>query len=219
MNLLPVILGTPLFRRVFCVAAALGTLSLLPGCSFLFPLDPIFCDEGEICSADAGREGADAAAASRGFEVLYGTSEIDSISRRIRLEIQIVNRGQEDVDLSRLQVRYHFTVDGQAPSFQCNAVGATAPPSSCENLVAAFERQTPPSPRADHHLRLSFAPSAGTLKGFGARTSLMKLAILPATGDFDQSNDYSFGDVSVGPMAWPQITLYLDGALVFGQEP
>lgn len=200
-----------------------GGAACLFGCSLLVPLDGIFCEEGKPCAppdggTQDGRPPADAASGNGAFQVTYSTTELDAVTRRIRLEVQIVNRGDADVALSRMQLRYHFTIDGQEPAFLCNAV-SDQPPSSCANVMHTIERQAQPTSLADHYLALNFGAAAGVLQGFGRSTGLMKLAILSTSGDFLQSNDHSFGGVAGEPYIWPKITLYLDGKLVFGEEP
>ncbi len=216
-----------------CLALVLALITSLASCSLLVPLDGIFCEDTNPCappdggtkdgptadgSAKDGPPLSDAATDDALFHVTYSTTELDAVTRRIRLEVQIVNRSGEDIALSRMQLRYHFTVDGQEPSFLCNTV-SDEPPSSCANLIHVIERQAQPTATADHYLALNFKAEAGVLKGFGRSSGLMKLAILSTTGDFTQSNDHSFGGVAGTPYIWPKITLYLDGKLIFGEEP
>ncbi len=74
---------------------------------------------------------------------------------------------------------------------------------------------TSPKPEADHYLELSF--SGGTLLG-GADTGEIYPRIHDAASRFFKEwNDYSHGGVSFSTSE--NITIHVDGALVWGEEP
>lgn len=195
-------------------------MALGSACSWLVPLDGIFCEEGSTCPSDAATTPAADGNAGPPLELLYATGEPALSSRRIRLHLKLINRSKEDVRLADVEVRYHFSSEGHLLTFQCNFVEEGLAPARCDNVRATFERQANPTATANHYLSLRFTADSGSLAPFGGASAEMKLGILPDTGTFDQSNDHSFDRERGETLApWERMTVYLGDRLVFGTEP
>jgi len=78
---------------------------------------------------------------------------------------------------------------------------------------------TPARTGADHYLEIAFTAAAGTLAA-GTSSGLVQTAFhfdnFPA---FDYTNDYSFNPATATLVDWSKVTLYDNGALVWGTEP
>lgn len=122
----------------------------------------------------------------------------------------------EDVSLSDVAIRYYFTADGSQSqttwidnaSIQMNqAPWYVSYTGKVRGQVVSMNE---PTDRADNYIEITFNTSDKILPG-----AALDIATRTAKSDwsnYDQSNDYSFGDSS-------KVAVYYQGQLVFGVEP
>jgi hypothetical protein len=140
----------------------------------------------------------------------------------------------EDIALQRLAIRYYFSAE-MAGDWEVSCIWVTkqAPGTSvlCEDgALLKIEAMALPHAEADHYLEVSFPEvsaaevlSDGQMPAFEARTMFWR------TGHptLNQSNDYSFVPTTENVMTvegrdykeTTKVTVYLDGALIWGTEP
>lgn len=130
------------------------------------------------------------------------------------LRINIVNTGEEPVDLSDLKLRYYYTIDGYSDqTFSCDWS-----PVGKENVTGRFVKMSSPSQGADTYVEIGFTNNAGRLepgKGINVNARYSKTDWT----QYDQSNDYSFNSVTNNYKDWDKITAYISGVLKWGREP
>jgi len=152
--------------------------------------------------------------------VEYQASEIDASVSRIRPLFIIRNNGSEPVELSRLTLRYYYSMETTAEQiYECTcAFGICEQPTCGDYVKSSFLPIR--GKTANIYLELSFTEKAGVLGGAGLATTKVQGLIRADNGtDYDQSNDYSFNPAYTDVEAWDHVTLYLDGELVWGIEP
>lgn len=139
-----------------------------------------------------------------------GNSQADPL--QIKPHINIINNGNS-VPLSALTLRYWYTVDGNVGQ-QLNCDYAAI---SCAYLTGAFGMTTS-VPGADAYMELHFTAVAGTLLG-GRQTGPIQLRVNKSNWTaYNEADDYSHNGAAAFANA-PNVTLYLNGQLVWGVEP
>lgn len=129
----------------------------------------------------------------------------------------VVNHlGGDDIDLSKLTLRYFFTKDG-----------ATSQTVWCDNAAAQMNfapwyvsftgkvqgnvvPMAAPTADADSYIEIVFNGS-DTIKA-GAQLTIATRTAKSDWSNYDQSNDFSYGDSS-------KVAVYYDGELIAGMEP
>jgi hypothetical protein len=134
---------------------------------------------------------------------------------------QVTNRGQATT-LDRLAIRYYFTREsGVAETALCYWVTG----DRCSLAKMEFHDLPMPMANASRYLEVTF-PNASNVT-VAAGTLEVRVGFRTGSDALLQSNDYSFdanatASSSTMPFPykrWPQATLYLNGALVWGNEP
>jgi hypothetical protein len=147
--------------------------------------------------------------------VQYKAADTNAGDNQMRPHFQILNKGTTPVDLSGLKLRYYYTIDGEkGQTFNCDyaVVGSSKLAGSLVKLPAA-------KTGADYYLEVSFSSTAGTLAA-GSSTGEMQLRINKNDWtNYNEADDYSFDAAKTGFADWNKVTLYQDGALVWGVEP
>jgi endoglucanase len=154
-------------------------------------------------------------APSPALTVSYRCCDSNSSSSGIRAWFQVQNTGKVALDLSRVKLRYWYTVDTEQPqTFVCDYTKLGA-----ANITGSFVKLDPPRTNADCYFEMGFTSGAGKL-GTGAGTGDIQIRIYKNDySPYNQSDDYSFDPklLSTGPN--PKITAYVDGKLIYGAEP
>ena len=134
---------------------------------------------------------------------------------QLKPHLEIVNRGTSPIALSRVTARYWYTAEGtQAQSWWCD--WATV---GCGNLTGTPTRLASARPGADAYLEVRFGSGAGSLAP-GASTGEIqsRVAKIDWTA-YDERDDWSWNAAHAQFTSTTRVTLYLDGALVWGGEP
>lgn len=230
----------------FLALLALVPVIGVAGCTLLRDVDQHLCEAEESCgggvggtggslggrgAVDGGTGGTLAMAGSGGtgqggscpeceLVVEYQNGEDTLVASRIRPIFRIKNEGSEPVELSRLTLRYYYSMETMAEQlYECScAFGVCEQPTCSEYVHASF---TPVSGKTTNmYLELSFTEKAGQLGGAGLATAKIQGVIRADGADYNQENDYSFNaDQTAAFAPWDHVTLYRDGELVWGVEP
>ncbi|HET8840186.1 MAG TPA: cellulose binding domain-containing protein, partial [Ktedonobacteraceae bacterium] len=107
------------------------------------------------------------------------------------------------------------TRDGsQAQQLWCDYAQA-----GCVNITGSFVNLTSPTSTADTYAQISFSSSAGSI-ATNSNSGEMQLRFNKSDwSNYNQANDYSWNPNQTSYASWSQVTLYLNGQLVWGTEP
>ncbi|CCH54837.1 Beta-mannanase/endoglucanase A Includes: RecName: Full=Mannan endo-1,4-beta-mannosidase A [Fibrisoma limi BUZ 3] len=145
---------------------------------------------------------------------VYAESKSSATTNSISTYVQLRNEGNVSVSYPKLTVRYWLTAEGTSPL----NVYLDYAQLGVSNLKGKLVRLTTPVPGADSYLELSFLPTLGNLYPLSGTGNIQYRIAKSDWSNFNQSNDHSYQPS--GPMAPnPKMTVYLDGALVYGTEP
>lgn len=143
-----------------------------------------------------------------------GNSAISS--NTITNNFQITHVSGEDIDLSKLKIRYYYTKEGSATeTFYCDtaAVQLNKAPwyiPYTSNVKGTINTITTPKSNASSYIEISIDTNDTLTQG-----STLTLNTRVSKSDwsaYDQSNDYSYNDNS-------KVVVYYDGKVILGIEP
>ncbi|MFB5760536.1 glycoside hydrolase family 6 protein [Paenibacillus medicaginis] len=158
-------------------------------------------------SADSGVVSAAPQEAPRGdLAVQYRNGDSSATDNQIRPHFNIKNNGQDAVQLSDLKLRYYFTKDG-SEAMQSWVDWAQIGSS---NVTVTF---------TDSYMEVGFTSGAGTLAPGGQTGEIQTRVAKSNWSNFDETDDYSYDATKTSFADWEKVTLYQDGALVWGIEP
>jgi hypothetical protein len=153
--------------------------------------------------------------AAAGLVLEYADATTAASTNTPRPHFEIVNNTGASVSLSTLTIRYWYTSDGtQAQQFWCDYALA-----GCSNLTGIFVTPGSATSSADTYLQIGFTTGAGSI---AASANSGEVQTRFNKGDwsmYNQANDYSWNQNQTSYAPWNQVTLYLDGQLVWGTEP
>jgi hypothetical protein len=155
-------------------------------------------------------------AGTSGLKVQYRTHDTEAIDNQIYAQYMVVNNGATAVPLSALTLRYWYTIDGVRPqTFDCDYALL-----NCSNITGKFVTMPSPANGADSYVEVGFSAAAGMLQP-GQPTGEIQTRIHKNDwSNYNQADDYSIDSAQKFVYEdWPRVTLYLNGALVWGVEP
>jgi hypothetical protein len=157
------------------------------------------------------------AAAQGGLTVQDRSHDNENPDNTLYALYKIVNNGTSAVPLSSVTMRYWFTNEHPADPlvFECDWAQL-----SCGNITARFVVLASPVSKANTYLEISFKPVVGSLAA-GQNTGEIQTRVHHVNWSlFNTSETYSFiSDESFVYKDTQTVTLYQDGALVWGVEP
>ena len=131
--------------------------------------------------------------------------------------VSLINTGDTPIDLSRLELRYWYTSDGAQPQSVVVDWAGRAPAGATVTSAVLPSIQATSRGGQSHFVRYRFAPAAGSLR-LHESIEVQGRINKSDWSSYRQSNDHSF-PLSTSYVEWARITVYLDGALVWGVEP
>lgn len=155
-------------------------------------------------------------APTAGLKAQYKAGTVGATTNGIRPLLQIVNTGSAPVALSKVTVRYWFTNNGtQSVSYWCDwaQIGSA-------NLTGTVKTVSPARTKADRYLEIAFKTSAGNLSAGGSTGEIQSRFSKSDWTNFTQTDDASYDPTKASSYAdWNKVTVYYEGALVWGVEP
>ncbi|MBO0356577.1 T9SS type A sorting domain-containing protein [Hymenobacter sp. BT186] len=156
-----------------------------------------------------GTEPAPVAAVPR-FTVLSQNRANKPVSNTISTYLQVRNDGNTPVAYQDLTVRYWFSPDGPQP---LNAFVDYAQLGT-NNVNISFGQAG-----TETYAELRFAAALGTFSPLSSTGNVQYRLAKSNWSNFNQANDFSYQVAASALAANPNITAYVQGQLVYGQEP
>jgi hypothetical protein len=156
----------------------------------------------------AGGAGGTSAGCNCMLKVQYECRQNGASVLQAEYSIKVVNTGTTSISLNNVNVRYWYTIDGTGA--QAGTCASAAHP-----CTIAFQNPTANKPTADQYGVISFA--SGALAP-GADTGEIQVT-MHGTGNYTQTNDYSFENTGANFMDDMKLTGYVSGKLIWGTAP
>ena len=148
-----------------------------------------------------------------GLVLQYRAADVNATDNQMKPHFKILNGGATSVPLSSLTIRYYFTSEGNPPQiFECDY--ATV---GCSNLTGVYA--TTSGVDADHYVEISFTAAAGSIAAGGNSGEVQARLHNQDYSSVNEANDYSFDLTKTAFTDWTKVTLFQNGALVWGMEP
>ncbi|MFD0024304.1 glycoside hydrolase family 6 protein [Streptomyces sp. NPDC058382] len=146
------------------------------------------------------------------LKVQYKNTDSSATDNQIRMGLQLVNTGSTSVDLSTVKLRYWFTPESGASTFDTACDYAVI---GCGTLTHGV-RTNGSTAGASHYLEVGFG--SGSLAA-GASTGEIQLRLNKSDwSNFDEADDYSRSTTTSYADA-SKIGVYVTGALAWGTAP
>jgi cellulose 1,4-beta-cellobiosidase len=143
----------------------------------------------------------------------YKNNDSSATDNQVKPGLQLVNAGSSAVSLSSVKVRYWFTRDGGSSTVNTWCDHAVVGCGSITRTVAAV---SPARANADMYVEVGF--TGGSLAA-GATTGDIQLRFAKSDWSaFNEADDYSRG-TNTSFADSTRVTVYVNGALVWGTEP
>lgn len=136
----------------------------------------------------------------------------NSNTNQISTHLKVTNEGNVAVDYSQLTVRYWFSSEGDNPlvyNLDYAELGNN-------NIRSRFVKENRAG--TDTYLELSFGPALSQLNPLSSTGIIQQRINKNDWSNFNQVNDHSYKEAGVLSEN-TKITAYLNGSLVYGQEP
>jgi len=153
------------------------------------------------------------------IELEFKSGNTYRYSASIHPQFRLFNKGAAPVDIAGLEIRYWYKYDGALKPEQSHIDWAGVNGNQMTDKVNTGIIKGSFAGGQDRYLRVTFKPSAGYL-GNGqhdyleVNTRFNKEDWAP----YDQANDWSYADYP-GFTLWDRVTVYYNGALIYGIEP
>jgi len=200
---------------VFCYWLCLALGALGTGC---MADGSIGQDEASVASAvPAAAQAAVVAAAQTGVKVQDRSHDNDNPDNTLYSLYQVVNTTASAVPLSSLTMRYWFTNETPSDPLEFDCDWAQV---SCSNIACKFVVLSPARSKANTYLEISFRAGAGSVDA-GQNSGEIQTRVHHVNwSNFNTTETYSFiSDPSFVYKDTQTVTLYQNGALIWGVEP
>ncbi|MBD3919186.1 beta-mannosidase [Paenibacillus sp. PR3] len=148
------------------------------------------------------------------FKIQMYSGVTSASSNTIAPRINIVNTGTTALDLSKVKLRYYYTIDAsKTQAFWCDwsAIGSS-------NVTGSFVTMAAPKTGADTYFEIGFTSGAGSLAPGASAEIQIRIARTDWT-NYTQTGDYSFSPTGSSYVDWTKMTGYMNGTLQWGIEP
>ena len=171
-----------------------------------------------LCAASAAQGVSASAASSAGLKVQDRSHDNDNPDTQLYGDFQILNTGTSSVPLSSLTMRYWFTNETPTDPLVSNCDYAQV---SCGNITTRFVAlATPVAGKANAYIEYDFTAAAGSIAAGGSGGEIQARVHHAAYSNFNTAESYSFVfDPSFVFKDTQTVTLYQNGALIWGVEP
>jgi hypothetical protein len=151
------------------------------------------------------------------LSLLDRSHDNDEVDNQLYFQAEVANGGTVAAPLNALTVRYWFT--NETPTdplkFECDYALV-----NCSNITAKFVTLTTPVPKANTYLELGFTATAGSIAPGSNSGEIQTRIHHVAYSNFQTTESYSFiADPSFVYKPSMTVTVYINGVLVWGQEP
>lgn len=131
---------------------------------------------------------------------------------------KIISRTNEDIDLSRITIKYYYTNDNnQEQIMECdNFQDETVTNRDLDAVTSSFYALSETADNMNYCYELSFTEDAGTLNSYG----FIRVDTRIHNADWSNynfSNDYSYNS-SDEFIYWDKVEVYIDGELAWGEN-
>ncbi len=133
---------------------------------------------------------------------------------QIQLATQLANDGDTVVALSEMTMRYWFSDTSDTLMFTCDYAEI-----GCSNIAANLVRLATPLENANAYLELHLSTNSGWVFPGMAGGQIYGRIHRPDWNSLYENDDYSYNDRLSVFFDWSRLTLYQNGALVWGYEP
>jgi endoglucanase len=153
---------------------------------------------------------------NNGLKVQYRVGDSGAPNdNQIKPHLQIINTSATNVPYAELEVRYWYTTEGaQTQSYWCDWAVV-----HCANLHGALVKLPHAVYGADSYLSIKFNAGAGTLAAYASSGEIQNRFNKSDWSNYNESDDYSYDASKTAFADSTRVTLYRNGALVWGAEP
>ena len=173
--------------------------------------------QGSTAQGGTAQRGAAPAAAASGLRVQDRSHDNDNPDNTLYALYQILNSGTDSVPLTSVTMRYWFTNENSADPlvFACDWAQV-----NCANITSKFVTLSPARTKANTYVEIGFTAAAGSVAA-GQGTGEIQTRVHHVNwSNFTTTDSYSFiSDESFTYKDTQTVTLYVNGALVWGTEP
>ncbi|MDX6516867.1 MAG: endo,4-beta-xylanase, partial [Gaiellaceae bacterium] len=210
--------GYQVFRGSTLVSTVTGTTATVTGLTastaYTFTVKATDAAGNVSAASNALSVTTNAPTGGGGVKAQHKNNDASPTDNQIKPGLQLVNTGTSTVTLSTVTVRYWFSKEAGASTF---ATWCDYALKGCGNITQKIVAVTGKA-NADSYFEVGFTSGAGTLAP-GANTGDIQNRFNKTDwSSFTESNDYSYGTgTSYADNA--KMTVYVNGALVWGTEP
>jgi hypothetical protein len=165
----------------------------------------------------AAAQAAVVPAAQTGVKVQDRSHDNDNPDNTLYALYQVVNTSASAVPLTSLTMRYWFTNESPSDPLEFDCDWAQV---SCGNTTAKFVVLSPARSKANTYLEISFKAGAGSVAASQNSGEIQTRVHHVNWSNFNTTESYSFiSDPSFVYKDTQTVTLYQNGALIWGVEP
>src|SRR4030095_1060611 len=151
------------------------------------------------------------------LKLQYKAADTNAGDNQIKPHFNIVNIGASAVPLSELKIRYWYTREGTVgQNFFCDY---SAINGCLKHVTGTFVQVSPARTGADFYLEVGFNTAAGSVAAGGQSGEIQARFAKTDWSNYNETGDYSFDATKTAFTDWDHVTLYRNGALVWGTEP
>ena len=170
-----------------------------------------------VVSVPAAAQAAIVPAAQTAVKVQDRSHDNDNPDNTLYALYQVVNTSASTVPLSSLTMRYWFTNENPSDPLEFDCDWAQL---NCSNISARFVVLSPARSNANTYVEISFGAGAGSVAA-GQNSGEIQTRVHHVNwSNFNTTETYSFiSDPSFVYQDTKTVTLYQNGALIWGVEP